>query len=124
MVYFVQKYGEAIMGFPERLKRLRQEKKLDFAELAERIGIHSTQLRRYEKGESQPTLEVLRKLAVVLNVPGDELLFDDDERKPPEKLAIQFEAIANFTPEEQKTLKEVLEGLILKHEAKRWTVGT
>jgi transcriptional regulator with XRE-family HTH domain len=119
-----KKYGEAIMGFPERLKRLRQEKKLDFAELAERIGIHSTQLRRYEKGESQPTLEVLRKLAVVLNVPGDELLFDDDERKPPEKLAIQFEAIANFTPEEQKTLKEVLEGLILKHEAKRWTVGT
>ncbi|MBL0379348.1 MAG: helix-turn-helix transcriptional regulator [Desulfofustis sp. PB-SRB1] len=64
-----KKYGEAIMGFPERLKRLRQEKKLDFAELAERIGIHSTQLRRYEKGESQPTLEVLRKLAVVLNVP-------------------------------------------------------
>jgi ribosome-binding protein aMBF1 (putative translation factor) len=74
-----KKYGEAIMGFPERLKRLRQEKKLDFAELAERIGIHSTQLRRYEKGESQPTLEVLRKLAVVLNVPGDELLFDDEQ---------------------------------------------
>ncbi len=112
------------MGFPERLKRLRQEKKLDFAELAEKIGIHSTQLRRYEKGESQPTLDVLRKMAVALNVPGDELLFDEEERKPPEELAIQFEAIAKFSPEEKKILKEVLEGLILKHEAKRWSAGT
>lgn len=111
------------MGFPERLKRLRQEKKLDFAELAEKIGIHATQLRRYEKGESQPTLDVLRKMAVALNVPGDELLFDEEERKPPEELAIQFEAIAKFSPEEKKILKEVLEGLILKHEAKRWSAG-
>ena len=111
------------MGFPERLRILRQEKKLDFAELSKKIGIHSTQLRRYEKGESQPTLDVLRKLAVALNVPGDELLFDEEERNPPEELTIQFKAIAKFSPEEKKILKEVLEGLILKHEAKRWSAG-
>lgn len=112
------------MSFPERPKRLRQEKRLDFAELAEKVGIHSTQLRRYEKGESQPTLDVLRKPAVALNVPGDELLFDEEERQPPEELAIQFEEIARFSPEEKRTLKEVLEGLILKHEAKRWSASS
>ena len=109
------------MGFPERLKKLRKEKKLDFAELSLKIGIHSTQLRRYEKGDSQPTLDVLRKMAVVLNVHGDELLFDEDERQPPKELAVQFQAISRFSAEEKKVLKEVLEGLILKHEAKRWS---
>jgi transcriptional regulator with XRE-family HTH domain len=72
------------MSFPERLKRLRQERRFDFTELAHMIGIHSAQLRRYEKGDSQPTLDVLRKLAIALNVSGDELLFDEDERMPPD----------------------------------------
>lgn len=118
----VQKYTQDDnMGFPERLERLRKERKLGVAELAEAAGVHSTQLRRYEKGESQPTLDVLRKLAIALNVPGDMLLFDEDERQPPEELVMQFEAISRFSPEEKKTIKEVLEGLILKHEAKRWS---
>jgi len=111
------------MGFPERLERLRKERKLGVADLAEAAGVHSTQLRRYEKGESQPTLDVLRKLAIALKVPGDMLLLDEDEIQPPEELALQFQAIAKFSPEEKKIIKEVLEGLILKHEAKRWSAG-
>ncbi len=113
-----------IMGFPKRLEKLRKERKLSVAELADAAGVHSTQLRRYEKGESQPTLDVLRKLAISLKVPGDMLLFDEEERQPPEDLAMQFEAISRFTKEEKKTIKEVLEGLILKHEAKRWSATT
>ena len=50
-------------------------------------------------------------------------VFDEEERRPPEELAIQFEAIAKFSPEEKKIIKEVVEGLILKHEAKRWSAG-
>ena len=84
------------------------------------IDIHPSQLRRYEKGESQPTLDVLRRLAITLNVPGDMLLFDEEERKPPEDFLLQFETIAKFDPQEKKIIKEVLDGLILKHEAKRW----
>jgi len=57
------------------------------------LGIHPTQLRRYEKGESQPTLESLRKLAVALNVPGDILLFDENERKPHEDFLLRLEAL-------------------------------
>lgn len=120
-----QKYIEGYsMGFPGRLERLRKERKLGVADLAEAAGVHSTQLRRYEKGESQPTLDVLRKLAIALKVPGDMLLFDEDEIQPPEELALQFQAISKFSSEEKKIIKEVLEGLILKHEAKRWSAGT
>ncbi len=120
-----QKYYRGItMAFPERLERLRKERKLGVADLAEAAGVHSTQLRRYEKGESQPTLDVLRKLAIALKVPGDMLLFDEDEIQPPEELALQFQAISKFSTEEKRVIKEVLEGLILKHEAKRWSAGT
>jgi len=33
---------------------------------------------------------------------------------------LQFEAISSFDPDEKKTAKDVLDGLILKHEARRW----
>jgi transcriptional regulator with XRE-family HTH domain len=117
---FVQKNKGALMGFDDRLERIRKKRKLTFNELAQMINVHSTQLRRYEKGESQPTLDVLRKLAIALNVPGDMLLFDEEEREPPEDFLLQFEAISKFGLEEKKIIKEVLDGLILKHEAKRW----
>lgn len=109
------------MAFAERLTKLRKERNLGFAELAEMVNIHSTQLRRYEKGESQPTLDVLRKLASVLNVPGDVLLFDDEERKPPENFILQFEALSQLDPVDIQTIKAVIDGIILRHQASKWT---
>ena len=109
------------MGFPQRLAKIRKGKKLSFPELAKMIDIHPSQLRRYEKGESQPTLEVLKKLAIALNVSGDVLLFDEHERKPPEDFLLQFETISKLDPQEKRVIKEVIDGLILKYEAKRWT---
>ena len=107
------------MSFPERLKRLRQERKLDFSELAKMISIHSTQLRRYEKGDSQPTLDVLRKLAVALNVPGDELLFDEDERNPPKDFVLQFQALSHLKPEEKKAVRSMIDGLMIRQQARK-----
>jgi transcriptional regulator with XRE-family HTH domain len=108
------------MGFPERLTAIRKERKLGFPELAKMIDIHPTQLRRYEKGESQPTLEVLRKLAIALNVPGDMLLFDEDERKPPEDFLMQFEALAQLNPEDKKAVRALIDGMLIRHQAKKW----
>lgn len=108
------------MDFPKRLARLRKERGLTQQALAEKIGIHVSQLKRYEAGSSQPTLEVLRKLAVTLGVSADLLLFDKDERGPDDDLRLQFEALARFDPEHKKIAKAVIEGLILKHEAQRW----
>jgi hypothetical protein len=34
---------------------------------------------------------------------------------------LQFEAISKFAAEEKKVIKALLEGMILKHEAKRWS---
>jgi transcriptional regulator with XRE-family HTH domain len=106
--------------FPKRLARIRKEKGLTQQALADAVKIHITQLARYEGGTSQPTLDVIRKLAIVLKVSADELLFDETERQPSDDLKLQFEAVSRFPDEEKKIIKALLEGMILKHEAKRW----
>jgi hypothetical protein len=88
--------------------------------VAEAVGNHysGTPLR---KRRSQPTLDVIRRLAVALQVSADVLIFGADEPGPDGDLRLQFEAISKFSAEEKSVIKSVLEGLILKHEAKRWS---
>jgi transcriptional regulator with XRE-family HTH domain len=106
--------------FPERLVTLRKSKGFTQQALADAIGIHLSQLKRYEAGTSQPTLGALVNLAKVLSVSADALLFDAGERGPSDDLRLQFEAVSQFTPEEKKVAKAVIEGLILKHDAQRF----
>lgn len=74
--------ARALMDFPQRLVRHRKDRKLTQQALADLAGIHITQVQRYEKGDAQPTLEMIRKLSKALTVSADELLFDEDERGP------------------------------------------
>lgn len=105
--------------FPERLAHLRKQRGLTQQALADDAGVHVTQLRRYEAGTSQPTLDVLRKIAVALRVSADALLFGEEERGPADELRYQFEAVSQLEPDEQAVVKSVLDGLLLKHQAKR-----
>lgn len=111
--------AHALMDFPQRLVRHRKARKLTQQALADLAGIHITQVQRYEKGDAQPTLEMIRKLSKALTVSADELLFDEDERGPDDALRLQFEALQQFDEEERQTAQAVLEGLILKHQAKQ-----
>lgn len=106
--------------FPQQLAALRRQHSLTQQQLAERIGILVVQLRRYEAGSSQPTLAVIPKIATALQVSADVLLFGKDERGPDDELRLQFEAISRFDPDEKHVVRSLLEGMILKHEARRW----
>jgi transcriptional regulator with XRE-family HTH domain len=114
---------ERLMPFPDRLASLRKKKGLTQQALAERVGVHVMQIYRYESGTSQPTLDVIRKLAVELGVTADEIVFDTDERGPDQDLRLAFDAISRFDPDDKKVARAVLEGLILKDESKRWSAS-
>ena len=109
------------MHFPARLIQLRKALGLTQQSLAETAELHVNQIRRYEAGTAQPTLEALIRLAKVLHVTLDDLVFIRGERGPSDDLALQFEAINDFTSAEKQTVRDLLEGLILKHIARRWT---
>jgi transcriptional regulator with XRE-family HTH domain len=111
--------------FPHRLAGLRKQHSLTQAQLAERIGIHAAQLRRYEAGASQRAIDGIGKIATALQVSADVLLFGENERGPGDDLRLQFEAVSRFDEEERRVVRSLLEGMILKHEAHRWqTVST
>jgi transcriptional regulator with XRE-family HTH domain len=109
------------MQFPERIVALRKEKNLTQQALADKVEVHLTQIQRYESGTVQPTLDVIRRLAIALSVSADMLIFDKDERGPDEDLKLQFEAISRMSKDEKKIIKALLDGMILKHEAQRWS---
>lgn len=80
-----------------------------------------TQIKRYEGGSALPSFDALKKLSQVLRVITDSLVFEEDELKPDADLALQFQAISNMLPEQQQVIKQLLEGMIIKYEAERWS---
>lgn len=107
------------MEFVKRLTALRKQRGLTQQALADDIELHVNQIKRYEAGTAQPTLETLVRLAQALHTTLDDLVFGEDSRTPLDELKLQFEALSQFNDEERKVAKEVLESLILKHNAKR-----
>ena len=108
------------MDFPEQLARLRKERGLTQKALADKVGIHITQIQRYENGSTQPTLDIIRKLATTLAVTADELIFGEGTRGPDERLRLQFEAICQLDPKERQVVTELLDGMIIKYQSRRW----
>jgi transcriptional regulator with XRE-family HTH domain len=112
------------MSIAQRLVSLRKQKGLTQQALAEAIGMHITQIKRYEAGSSQPSLEALKKIAQTLRVTTDSLIFEPEELEPDEDLRMQFKAVSNMPEEEQRIVKQLLEGMIIKYEAERWSSKT
>jgi transcriptional regulator with XRE-family HTH domain len=109
------------MNFSAQLIMLRKERGLTQQQLADAVGIHVNQIKRYEAGTTQPTLEALVKLSKSLHTSLDALVFGNEERGPDESLKYQFEAISELENEDKLIIREVLEGLIIKYQAKRWS---
>jgi transcriptional regulator with XRE-family HTH domain len=111
---------KATMDFATRLVAQRKHLGLTQQALADRMGTHVTQIRRYEAGTATPTLDVLRNLAIGLSTTIDALAFDPHEREPADDLKLAFEATQHLTPEERAVVLQLIEAMLLKHEARRW----
>ncbi|QYN44941.1 helix-turn-helix transcriptional regulator [Gilliamella sp. ESL0441] len=108
------------MSLSQRLITLRKERGLSQQAIAEVIGLHPNSWKKYETGQAMPSVDALTKIAKTLNVSTDFLLFDEHERVPENELSLQFEAISQLPENEQSIIKEVLEGMIIKYQARRW----
>jgi len=113
------------MDFAHRLAAIRKDKGLTQQVLADRIGIHVSQVRRYEAGTNQPTLDVLRAMAVALSVTTDTLVFTEAERGPEAPdLRLAFEATTHLDPDEQAMVRNLVEAIQLRHEVRKITSPT
>ena len=80
------------MSFPARFLQLRKDNNLTQPQMADKIDIHITQVKRYEACQAQPSIELLKKIATAFNVTTDWMFFEDGERDLPKGLQLKFEA--------------------------------
>lgn len=104
------------MEFPERLAAFRKARGLTQQALADLVFVTVLQIHRYESGASQPTLDVIRRLAIALGVSADMLVFDDQERGPSDALRYQFETVSRMPEQEQEIARALLDALIIKNQ--------
>jgi transcriptional regulator with XRE-family HTH domain len=72
--------ADMIIG--DRLRAMREEKKLSQGDIEKRTGLLRCYISRVENGHTVPAIETLEKLARALEVPLYQLFYDGEE--PPE----------------------------------------
>ena len=115
-----QKMEDKTMPFPEKLSKLRTSKGLTQQQLAQMIGVGIAQMRRYEKGKSSPTLDVIKNIARTLGISADELLFDEGEgvaasRIMDKKLLKQFEMVSMLNSQDKNAIMTIIDSVIIKN---------
>jgi len=108
---------KAPMHFGKRLAEMRKRRGLTQQQLCELVGTHVSQLRNYESDRSQPTLEVIRKLALALDVTADELVFDPAERLPlvtDKELIKHWESIEGLPEADRQVVKTIIAAMVVK----------
>jgi transcriptional regulator with XRE-family HTH domain len=108
------------MDFGTRLATLRKQRTMTRQAWADAVNCHVTMIGRYDANETRPMLGIIRNVARALSVSADSLVFEQDERGPSQQLLMQFLAVRQLLPADQVAIKDVLEGLILKYQGKRW----
>ena len=68
-------YSNELLG--KRLKHLRVSNNLTQEELSKKLNIATNTLSNYENGNRQPTIEMLKNIINIFNVPSDFLISDN-----------------------------------------------
>lgn len=68
------------MELHEIIRQRRTELGMSQTELAAKVGVDKRQIRRYESGETQPTLPIAKAIAQALSISLDELAGEDAHR--------------------------------------------
>lgn len=110
VVYYLRKKVMDLIG--ERIKQLRQEKKMSISELAEKAGVAKSYLSSIERNlQTNPSIQFVEKIGTVLGVSVNELIQGDsskaEDQLDDEWLKIVQEAMESGVTKEQ--FREYLE---------------
>lgn len=102
--------------FSKRIKELREENRLSQEELGKKIGLSSNTISTYERGYRQPTLDNLKKIAIILDVTTDYLLGLTDKKNKLNTLEEEEYVLNLFRqlPEQiQSEIKGQMRGIVM-----------
>ena len=112
------------MTIGDRIKKLRNTKKLTQAQLAETVGVTYIQIGRYEKLKSNPSADVLQRLAEALDTTTDYLMNGTSEQIAAGKVTDRdlinlFKDVEQLSSEDQQMIKIFLDAIITKRKVQR-----
>jgi transcriptional regulator with XRE-family HTH domain len=111
------------MTFSERIRLIRQQKKISQNDLSKAAGINVKSLSRYELGTSVPPANALKAIADALGVSADSLLCDDTTQIKDKELFKKFEAIQDMGGDTKKMIINFLDIAIRDYKAKQAYIG-
>lgn len=101
------------MEFHEHLKKLRESKELTQIQVAEAVGVAKNTYIGYEKGDREPRLGELKKMAELFNVSLGELCLEAYDSGLTGWLKASFENAKKLRARDKAHLLEVINGYVL-----------
>lgn len=92
----------------EIARRIAKRKRITYADIAARIGVSDGAVGHYMVGRRRASLEVIRKIAVVLEVPLMTLVEDDLDVARTQEEARMLEVFRSIPPEKQDLALKLL----------------
>ena len=62
------------MALGEKIKAMRKQDGLTQSQLAEKIGVHETTIRRWERGKGLPSIDDIKKLSGLFKIASEDFL--------------------------------------------------
>jgi transcriptional regulator with XRE-family HTH domain len=114
------------MMIHEKIKKLRQQKGWSQTQLANKMGVRSQHISRYERGNSNPSAETLSKFAEIFGVSVDYLLSEDEEttntyKIKDKQLQRYFEEVDNLDDEDKNAIKNLIDAVLIRKKVKNLT---
>ena len=108
------------MNIGDRIKKIRTSKGYTQTELANIVGLTYIQIGRYENDKSNPSSDVLQKLAQALDTTTDYLMNGNTEQVEAQladkELLKQFKAVEKLKDEDKHLVKTFIDAFITKRQ--------
>jgi transcriptional regulator with XRE-family HTH domain len=104
-------------NFGSTLKKMRSDKGFSQEAFAKEIDVHVTNLSKYERNISIPSLEVAKRIALTLETSLDTLVFGDktiEDDINDNELATLFKKAQLLSGKQKDTVKDFLSAFVLK----------
>ena len=112
------------MTLGDKIRNLRKKKGLSQGELADKIGISGNHLSRLERGHYQPSADVLKKVAGVLEVSTDYILSESNSDSPEVQiqdasLAERVRMLDQLDDEDKTAIIRVIDSMLTKQRMRK-----
>ena len=111
-------------NFGDNLKEARTKKGISQSQLAELMGIHPAHISRYERNQTVPSIDVVKKFADLLEVTTDRLVYGGENEKAKDKitdneLLTMFSKAQALNEDDRKCVKSFLKAFLFQKDMQK-----